>query len=222
MAYLILGLVLFLGVHSVRIVADDWRSRTIARIGEAPWKGVYSVVSLVGFGLILWGFSQARMTPTLLWSPPMGMRHLAWLLTWLAFVLLVAAYVPGNHVKSWVHHPMVLAVKTWALAHLLANGNLAHVVLFGAFLVWAVLDFSSARRRGRVRPVAAWHVDRHPGDGLRPRPALGRHQSMPSIHWIRYLATKPTMPNARPRKITKAPNLPAFDSQASCPTMNSM
>ena len=153
MAYLILGLVLFLGVHSVRIVADDWRSRTMARIGEGPWKGVYSVVSLVGFGLILWGFSQTRMTPTLLWSPPLGMRHLAWLLTWLAFVLLVAAYVPGNHVKSWVHHPMVLAVKTWALAHLLANGNLAHVVLFGSFLAWAVLDFSSARRRDRAAAV---------------------------------------------------------------------
>ncbi len=153
MAYLILGLVLFLGVHSVRIVADDWRSRTIARIGEGPWKGLYSVVSLVGFGLILWGFAQARMTPTSLWVPPMGMRHLAWLLTWLAFVLLVAAYVPGNYVKSWVHHPMVLAVKTWALAHLLANGNLAHVVLFGSFLVWAVFDFSSARRRDRAAAV---------------------------------------------------------------------
>jgi len=153
MAYLILGLVLFLGVHSVRIVADGWRTRTIARIGEGPWKGLYAVMAVVGFGLIIWGFSQARMTPTLLWSPPMGMRHLAWLLTWLAFVLLVAAYVPGNHFKAWVHHPMVLAVKAWALAHLLTNGNLAHVLLFGAFLAWAVLDFASARRRDRAGAV---------------------------------------------------------------------
>jgi len=153
MAYLMFGLVLFLGAHSVRIVADGWRGRTIARIGEGPYKGLYSVLSLLGFGLIIWGFSQARMAPTMLWSPPPGMRHLAWLLTWLAFVLLLAAYVPGNHFKAWVHHPMVLAVKTWALAHLLVNGNLAHVLLFGAFLVWAVLDFVSARRRDRANAV---------------------------------------------------------------------
>ena len=153
MLLLVLGLVLFLGVHSVRIVGDGWRTRTIARIGAGPWKAIYSVVSLVGFLLIIWGFSQARMAPTLLWSPPPGMRHLAWLLTLVAFVLLVAAYVPGNHFKAWVHHPMVLAVKVWALAHLLANGNLAHVLLFGAFLVWAVFDFSAARRRDRAGAV---------------------------------------------------------------------
>jgi uncharacterized membrane protein len=153
MTYLILGLVLFLGVHSVRIVADDWRSRTIAHMGAGAWKGVYSLVSLVGFILIVWGFSQARMMPTQLWSPPTGMRHLAWLLTWLAFVMLAAAYVPGNAIKARLHHPMVLAVKTWALAHLLANGNLGHVVLFGSFLVWAVFDFSAARRRDRTGQV---------------------------------------------------------------------
>lgn len=154
MAYLILGLVLFLGVHSVRIVADDWRNGTVARIGTGPWKGLHSVVALVGFVLIVWGFSQARLAPVQLWNPPTGMRHLAWLLTWLAFVLLVAAYVPGNHFKAWLHHPMVLAVKTWALAHLLVNGNLAHVLLFGSFLVWAVFDFSSARRRDRAGNVS--------------------------------------------------------------------
>jgi uncharacterized membrane protein len=153
MSYLILGLVLFLGVHSVRIVADDWRSRTIARMGAGAWKGAYSLVSLVGFILIAWGFSQARMSPVQLWSPPAGMRHLAWLLTWLAFVMLAAAYVPGNAIKARLHHPMVLAVKTWALAHLLANGNLGHAVLFGAFLVWAVFDFSAARRRDRAGQV---------------------------------------------------------------------
>ncbi|MEO8544648.1 MAG: NnrU family protein [Burkholderiaceae bacterium] len=154
MMVLILGLVLFLGVHSVRMVADGWRSRTIARIGEGPWKGAYSVASVLGFVLIVWGFSLARMTPVQLWSPPVGMRHVAWLLTWLAFVMLVAAYVPGNAVKARLHHPMVLAVKTWALAHLLVNGNLGHVVLFGSFLVWAAFDFSAARRRDRAGNIS--------------------------------------------------------------------
>ncbi len=153
MAYLVLGLILFLGVHSVRIVADDWRSRTVARIGANRWKAAYTAVSLFGFLLIIWGFSQARLMPMQLWSPPMGMRHVAWLLTWLAFVLLAGAYVPGNGIKARLHHPMVLAVKTWALAHLLVNGNLAHVVLFGAFLVWAVFDFSAARRRDRAGAI---------------------------------------------------------------------
>jgi len=153
MAYLVLGLVLFLGVHSVRIVAEGWRSQTVARIGANRWKAAYSAVSLFGFLLILWGFSQARLMPVQVWSPPMGMRHLAWLLTWLAFVLLAAAYVPGNGIKARLHHPMVLAVKTWALAHLLANGNLAHVVLFGSFLVWAVFNFSAARRRDRAGAI---------------------------------------------------------------------
>ncbi len=151
MAYLILGLFIFLGVHSVRIVADDWRTRTRARIGAQSFKGVYSLLSLVGFALIVWGFGIARETPHLLWLPPAGMRHAASLLNVLAFVLLMAAYVPGNGIKARVHHPMVLSVKTWALAHLVSNGNLAHVVLFGAFLAWAVLDFISARRRDRVQ-----------------------------------------------------------------------
>ena len=150
MAILILGLVIFLGLHSVRIVGEGWRTQTIRRIGAQPWKGVYSIASLVGFGLIVWGFGLARQQPLQLWSPPAGMRHLAALLTLVAFVLLVAAYVPGNAIKARVHHPMVLAVKIWALAHLLANGNLAHLLLFGSFLLWAVFNFSAARRRDRL------------------------------------------------------------------------
>lgn len=150
MTYLILGLIIFLGVHSVRVVADDWRTRSRARLGELQWKGLYSVASLIGLGLIVWGFSLARQQPVQLWSPPVGMRHLASLLTLISFVLLAAAYVPGNSIKSLVHHPMVLAVKVWALAHLLSNGNVGHVVLFGAFLVWAILNFSAARRRDRA------------------------------------------------------------------------
>lgn len=150
MAYLILGLLLFLGVHSVRIVADAWRARTIARIGPQTWKAAYSLLSLAGFVLIVWGFGQARAQPSVLWSPPVGMRHLASLLTLLSFVLLAAARVPGNAIKAKVHHPMVLGVKTWALAHLLANGQVHQMLLFGTFLAWAVLDFSSCRRRDRA------------------------------------------------------------------------
>lgn len=147
MTYLILGLLIFLGVHSVRIVADDWRTRTRARIGALPWKGLYTVASLVGFGLLVWGYGQARQQPVQLWSPPVGMRHVAALLTLISFVLLAAAYVPGNGIKARVHHPMVLGVMVWAVAHLLSNGNIGHVVLFGAFLVWAMADFLAARRR---------------------------------------------------------------------------
>ena len=150
MVYLMLGLLLFLGAHSVRIVADGWRTHSIARIGAHAWKGIYTVVSLLGFGLIVWGFGVARAQPVQLWSPPLGLRHVALLLTLIAFVLLAAAYVPGNSIKARLHHPMVLAVKVWALAHLLANGNAAPVLLFGAFLVWAVLNFSAARRRDRA------------------------------------------------------------------------
>ena len=153
MVWLILGLVLFLGVHSVRVFAEDWRTKTRARLGENAFKGVYSVVSVLGFGLIIWGFGQARQQPVAVWTPPVGMRHLASLLTLLAFVSLAAAYVPGNAIKARLHHPMVLGVKTWALAHLLANGMLAHMVLFGSFLLWAVLSFRAARQRDRVGQV---------------------------------------------------------------------
>ncbi|MDI1340254.1 NnrU family protein [Polaromonas sp.] len=150
MAILILGLVLFLGVHSTRIVADGWRTATIGRVGELPWKAVYALLSIAGFVLIVWGFGLARQQPVQLWLPPRGMRHLASLLTLISFVLLAATYVPRNAIKARLHHPMVLGVKVWALAHLLANGNLAHVVLFGSFLVWAVLSFRAARGRDRA------------------------------------------------------------------------
>lgn len=151
MSALITGLLLFLGAHSVRIVAEDWRSRQIARLGANRWKGLYTIVSLIGFGLIVWGYGQTRMAPVDLWAPPVWTRHLAALLTLPAFVLITAAYVPRNRIKSTLHHPMILGVKLWALAHLLSNGRLGDVVLFGAFLVWAVLDFRAARARDRVR-----------------------------------------------------------------------
>jgi uncharacterized membrane protein len=149
MIVMILGLLVFLGMHSVRIVAEEWRNAQIARMGELPWKAAYSVVSILGLALAIWGYGQTRLDPTLVWSPPGGMRHLVALLMIPAFILLVAAYVPGNHLKAKLGHPMILAVKVWALAHLLANGRLGDIVFFGAFLLWAVMDFRAARRRPR-------------------------------------------------------------------------
>jgi len=148
--YLLIGIFLFLGAHSVRIWADPWRDRMLARLGAARWKGLYALTSAIGLGLLIWGFGLARQEPVQLWIPPNGMRHLASVLMLGSFVLLAAAYVPGNRIRARLRHPMVLSVKLWALAHLLANGNLAHGVLFGAFLVWAVLSFRAARRRDRL------------------------------------------------------------------------
>jgi len=150
MAVLILGLVLFLGVHSIRIFADDWRSAQIASRGEGAYKGVYSLLSIAGLVLIVWGYGQTRIAPLDLWSPPVWTRHAASLLTLLSFVLIVAAYVPRNRIRAAVGHPMVAGVKLWAFAHLIANGRAGDVVLFGAFLAWAIVDFVSARRRDRV------------------------------------------------------------------------
>jgi len=150
MKWLLLGLVLFLGTHALRVFAEGWRSQQMARLGEKTFKGVYAVVSLLGFVLLCWGYDIARATPTVLWVPPVATRHVAALLMLLASVLLVAAYVPGNHLKARIRHPMVLSVKVWALAHLLANGNLEDVILFASFLVWAVLCFRAARARDRA------------------------------------------------------------------------
>lgn len=149
MKLLIAGLVLFLGVHSVRMLAEDWRAHLRARLGKGTWKGLYSLLSLAGLALIAWGFDLAREQPLIIWTPPAGLRHGAALLTLLAFVLLAAAYVPGNGLKARVHHPMVLGVQAWALAHLLATGMLAHLLLFGSFLVWAIVNYIVSRRRDR-------------------------------------------------------------------------
>jgi uncharacterized membrane protein len=153
MTLLILGLLIFLGVHSTRIVAEGWRTQMLARLGEGGWKGVYSLLSLVGLVLIVIGYGQARMDPTVLWGSPLWVRHVAALLTLVAFVLLVATYVPGNSIKARLRHPMVLGVKVWALAHLISNNTLADVLLFGGFLLWAVLSFRAARARDRATGV---------------------------------------------------------------------
>lgn len=150
MTLLILGLIVFLGVHSVRIFADGWRTRMREKLGENGWKGLVSVLSIAGFVAIVYGYGQTRLDVTMLWLPPIWTRHLAALLTIPAFILLVAAYFPGNLIKSKLHHPMVLGVKVWALAHLLANGMLADLLLFGGFLAWSVASFAAARRRDKA------------------------------------------------------------------------
>ncbi|NTV09802.1 MAG: NnrU family protein [Zoogloea sp.] len=149
MTALVLGLIVFLGAHSVRILAEPWRMRQIARLGEKRWKGVFALVSFVGLALIVWGYGFTRGAPDLWWTPPLWTRHLAALLTLPAFVLLVAAYGPPSHFKKVIGHPMVAGVALWALAHLIANGRSGDVLLFGAFLIWAVVDFISSRRRDR-------------------------------------------------------------------------
>jgi uncharacterized membrane protein len=149
MTLLIAGLIVFLGVHSVRIVADDWRGAQIARMGEGAYKGIYSLTSAAGLALIVLGYAQARTAPIVLWDPPLWTRHLSALLMLFAFVLIAAAYVPRNHIRIAFKHPMVLGVKIWAAGHLLANGTLADLLLFGAFLVWAVFNFRAARGRDR-------------------------------------------------------------------------
>jgi len=151
MTELILGLILFLGAHSVRIVADDWRTQKMQALGEKAFKGVYALISLLGFYLLVVGYGEARLQTVVLWNPPTATRHIALLLMLFASILMVAAYIPRNHLKIRMGHPMVLSVKVWALSHLLANGNLADVILFGAFLIWAVLNFKSARARDRAQ-----------------------------------------------------------------------
>jgi uncharacterized membrane protein len=153
MLVLILGLLIFLGVHSVRIFAEGLRQSMIARLGDGPWKGIYSIVSIAGFILIIWGYGIARQDPMLLWLPPTWLRHVAILLNLIALILLAAYAVPSGYLKARLGHPMLLSVKVWAFAHLLANGALADLLLFGGFLVWAIADFAAARRRDRATGI---------------------------------------------------------------------
>src|SRR2546423_6922256 len=151
MAWLILGLALFLGMHSVSIVAPGWRDAQVARRGEMPWKGIYTVVSIVGFVLLVVGYGAARHSPIVLYEPPSWGRELALLLMLPVFPLFIATYLPGR-IKATVKHPTLVAVKLWAVAHLFANGTLADVLLFGGFLAWAVADRISMRHRPQ-RPL---------------------------------------------------------------------
>ena len=139
MTILILGLVLFLGVHSLAFLAPAWRQRQVDRLGNTAWQALGGLVALVGLVAIAWGYGQARLEPFGLYAPPLWPRHLGLLIMLLAFPLFFAAYLPGR-IKEAVGHPMVTAVILWAIAHLVANGNLADLVLFGSFLLWALVD----------------------------------------------------------------------------------
>ena len=152
MLLFIVGLVIFLGVHSVGIVAPAWREAQIARLGERAWKGLYSVVSIIGFALLVYGYGLARQSPVVLYTPPTMLRHIALSLMLPVFPLFLAAYLPGR-IKTAAKHPMLLSVKIWATAHLLANGTLIDVLLFGSFLAWAVLGRIAAKRRTVPRAV---------------------------------------------------------------------
>ena len=160
MAILVLGLVIFLGLHSTRIIAEDGRAKAIARLGEGPWKGLYSVLSLVGFVLIVWGFAHARWDAPLLWAPPVWARHITILLMLFSLILISAYGFKQSHIAVAVHHPMVWSVAVFGAAHLVANGSAADVLLFGAFFVWAVVDLFSAyardRRNAVVYPTPNW------------------------------------------------------------------
>jgi uncharacterized membrane protein len=148
MTLLIIGLILFLGTHALPFIAPAWRASLQARLGAIPYQGFASVAILAGFVLILWGYGLARTAPTALYAPPVWTRHLALLVMLPVFPLLFATYLPGR-IQSWAGHPMLLAVTLWALAHLIANGWLVDLVLFGSFFIWSV----AARISYRWRPA---------------------------------------------------------------------
>jgi uncharacterized membrane protein len=149
MSLLILGLVLFLGIHTLTTMRGA-RAAVIGRLGEGPYKGLYSLVSAVGLVLIVWGFSSYRSGGYIrVWDPPVAIFHpIALILLWFAFVALAATYAPPGKIKSVLRHPMLVAVKAWALSHLLVNGDLGSMLLFGGLLAWAVYDRIALKRRG--------------------------------------------------------------------------
>jgi uncharacterized membrane protein len=159
MSILIVGLLVFLVSHSVGVAAPDWRERQVQRIGLGPWKLAYSALSIIGLALIIWGYGIARANPVVVWVSPAWTRHVTALLTVIAFVLVAAAYVPGTRIKAAIGHPMTAGIALWAFSHLLANGRLNAVILFGGLLVWALVTFVSRRRRdreaGRIHPAGS-------------------------------------------------------------------
>ena len=157
MIVLILGLLIFIGVHLVP-TSPPARKALAGQLGEGQYKIAFAVASFVGFALIVWGFGMARQSGAnvQLWTPPTWTKHIAFLLMWFSFVLLVAAYVPSR-IRDKAKHPMLAAIKIWALAHLIANGDLAGLILFGGFLAWAVYDRISVKKRGALGPLGAKH-----------------------------------------------------------------
>jgi uncharacterized membrane protein len=147
MLTLFLGLLVFLGVHSIQALLPEQRQSWQSGWGSGVYRGIYSLLSLAGLVLVVWGYDLARSEPVVIYSPPRALVHASFMLMWVSMILLVAAYWPGNQIRLRLRHPMTLGIKAWALAHLLANGMLADLMLFGTFLIWSVLVFRSARRR---------------------------------------------------------------------------
>ena len=155
MALFLIGLIIFLGSHSTRIFAESWRNQIIDRIGEVKWKGLYTIISLIGFIIMVIGYGQARQSTVVLWQPNTFLIYIALALNLIAFIFLAGSSPSNNAIRLKLKHPMILGVKVWALAHLLSNGTLVNLILFGAFLIWAVLDFRSARKRPILIPEKA-------------------------------------------------------------------
>jgi uncharacterized membrane protein len=148
MSLLIAGLLIFLGIHTFTTLRE-LRLAAIDKLGDSGYRIVYSIIAFVGLALIVYGYGAYRAAGYIpVWEPPRGMTHLAKLLMWIAFICVTAAYTPVGKIKATLKHPMLVGVKTWALAHLLVNGDLGSMLLFGAFLAWAVYDRISEKRRG--------------------------------------------------------------------------
>ncbi|RVK25202.1 NnrU family protein [Sinorhizobium meliloti] len=150
MAILVLGIIIFLSMHLVRVVAPGFRAGIIDSRGKGTWMGLYTIVSLVGLCLIIYGFGQARGETGMVYDPPIFLRHIALLLMLAAFIVLAAGFLPAGRIAVALKHPQVLSIKIWALAHLLANGETSSVLLFGSFLAWAVILRISLKRRERA------------------------------------------------------------------------
>ncbi|OCP09149.1 MULTISPECIES: NnrU family protein [unclassified Ensifer] len=150
MAILVLGIIIFLGMHLIRVVAPGFRAGVIESRGKGAWMGIYAILSLIGLCLIIYGFGQASSETGMLYDPPVFLRHIALLLMLFAFIFLAAGFLPAGRIAVAVKHPQVLSIKIWALAHLLANGETSSVLLFGSFLVWAVILRVSLKRRERA------------------------------------------------------------------------
>ncbi|WP_077960151.1 NnrU family protein [Ensifer adhaerens] len=150
MAILVLGIIIFLGMHLIRVVAPGFRAGIIESRGKGTWMGIYAILSLIGLCLIIYGFGQARSETGMLYDPPVFLRHIALLLMLFAFIFLAAGFLPAGRIAVAVKHPQVLSIKIWALSHLLANGETSSVLLFGSFLAWAVILRISLKRRERA------------------------------------------------------------------------
>ena len=155
MALFLIGLLIFLASHSSRIFAESWRNKMIDQIGEVKWKGLYTIISLIGFIVMVIGYSEARENTIVLWQPNAFLIYIALALNLIAFIFLAGSSPSNNAIRLKLKHPMILGVKVWALAHLLSNGTLVDLILFGSFLIWAVLDFRSARKRPILVPEKA-------------------------------------------------------------------